>query len=168
MRSAIAKLLTARNRDRRRGREYCGARHSSDRARKPDTDTSKRAALFEGEALRVRRFTEKPDADDGCRVRGCGKLFLEQRNVFVECANVGQCAAGASTQDRGAAGENCGHIWHGKICRDISQAVSEVRKHQRGLCGARAAFGKGREAKQYFLPSGGFRMERSRLVDGAA
>ena len=57
-------------------------------------------AAYQGDALRVRRFTEKPDAKQGGRVRERRKLLLEQRNVFVECAHAGRCAAGASAEDR--------------------------------------------------------------------
>ena len=68
-----------------------------------------------------------------CRRR---KLFLEQRNVSVERAHAGRCAARTSAEDGAAAGRNCSGIWHAQVCSDVSQAVSEVRKHQRGLCGA--------------------------------
>ena len=49
-------------------------------------------SAFDGDALRVRRFTEKPDAE-GCGFRGRGKLFLEQWHVFMERADAGRCAA---------------------------------------------------------------------------
>ncbi len=34
-------------------------------------------ATLQEDALRVRRFTEKPDAEKAAAFRGCGKLFLE-------------------------------------------------------------------------------------------
>jgi len=45
-----------------------------------------------GGALRVRRFTEKPDAEKAAAFVAAG-IILEQWNVPVERSHAGQCAA---------------------------------------------------------------------------
>ena len=167
-REAISRDAGAGHRDRGRGREHRGARHPSQLAPKPDMDTSKPAARSRATSLRVRRFTEKPDADQGRGICRGGKLFLEQRHVPVERAHPGRRTARASAQDRAAAGGNRRRVRHTQIRRHFSQALSQVRKHQRRLCRARAALREGRTGVEYFLPARRFRLERPGFVDGAA
>ena len=116
----------------------------SDSRRKPAMATSKPGAAFGENALRVRRFTEKPDARTRRRISGGRQLFLEQRHVPVERAHPGQRAARAPAQDRAAAREDCREPSARASSPRLSQALSQVRKHQHRLRRARAAFGQGR------------------------
>ena len=153
--------------DRGCGREYRGAGHPSEPR---------------GDRLRIHRSRERisgrgsaraplhreAGCEQGGRIRGRRKLFLEQRHVSVERAHPGRRAARTPAEDCGPAGGDCGDLRHAQIREYVSEALSQVRKHQRGLCRARAALGEGRAGRKHLLPSGGFRMERSGFVDRPA
>ncbi len=101
-------------------------------------------ASFDGDALRVRRFTEKPDAEKAAEFVAAGNYYWNSGMFSVECAHARRCVKGAPPKDRSAARGNRSRLRHAQVCGDLSQAISEVRKHQRGLCCARAPFGEGR------------------------
>jgi hypothetical protein len=101
------------------------------RARKPATATLRRAAPPTATRLRVRRFTEKPNAENRCGFRGCEKLFLEQRYVPVECSHAGQCAARASSPTAPYWSKSPRFRHGANLQCDFPQALSEMRKHQR-------------------------------------
>ena len=63
-------------------------------------------SLGSGEALRVRCFTEKPNAETAVEFLKGGKLLLEQWNVFVERAHSGKCAHRTFAEDGRGAGED--------------------------------------------------------------
>ncbi len=52
-----------------------------------------------GEALRVRRFTEKPDSERAAGIFECWQLLLEQRHVSVERSYAGGCARRTAAED---------------------------------------------------------------------
>ena len=58
-------------------------------------------------ALRVRRFTEKPNLNRAQEFVAVRKLLLEFRDVSVVGEDAGQCCARTSAGDGSAAGEDC-------------------------------------------------------------
>jgi hypothetical protein len=165
MKSAFVKLWRAAFRSRPLVRtSWCWA--FGRLARRPATGTSKRGASkasFAGAQLHGKTGRSK----SGGICHG-GKLFLEQRNLLVERAHAGQCAAGASAQDGAAARRNC---------RVRSARASLRRLSANSIQNAKTSastmpfWSRGRRKAnggEYFLPARGFWLERSRLLDRAA
>ena len=125
-------------------------------------------SAFQGDVLRVRRFTEKPDANKAAEFVAAGNYFWNSGMFLWSARTLSRRAAGTSAEDCAPAGRDCGGVWHTQIREDFSEAVSQVRKHQCGLCRAGAALGEGRAGRKHLLPAGGFWLERSGIVDGLA
>ena len=109
-----------------------------------------------GQRIRGRRAARAPlHREAGCRegrrIRCGGKLFLEQRNVSVERAHAGRMrCASILPKTAPLLEEIAAAFGTRKFARDLSQALSQVRKHQRRLRGAGAAFGEGRAGSRTF------------------
>ena len=116
-------------------------------------------ASFESDSLRVRRFTEKPDATRAAEFVKAGNYFWNSgmflwsartlANALLEhlpktAALLQQIAAAFGTRKFGAT---------------FRPAISEMRKHQYRLCRARAPFGQGRAELQHHLPTRRLRLE---------
>ena len=131
-------------------------------------DTSRPGALFQGDALRVRRFTEKPDADKAAEFVGAGNYFWNSGMFLWSARTLADALQEHLPKTAPLLEEIAAAFGTRKFAATFRKLLSQVRKHQRGLCRAGAALGERRTGREYFLPAGGFWLERSGLVDGAA
>ena len=93
-------------------------------------------SAFQGDALRVRRFTEKPDAKKAAEFVAAGNYFWNSGMFLWSARTLADALREHLPKTASAAGRDCGGVRNAQVCRHVSQAVSEVRKHQRGLRGA--------------------------------
>ena len=108
---------------------------------------------FKGDALRARRFTEKPDAARAAEfvkaatTSGTAACFCGARVRWpTHCSSICRRRQLLLRAD-------CCDLRHAQICRDICPAVSQVREHQHRLCSAGAALAKGEQKSNIYLPA---------------
>ncbi len=77
-------------------------------------------------ARRVKRFREKPDRHTAERLPDGGQLCLEWRDLFVACADAGECDQGTCAGYGGSAGEDCGGLGDGEFARVFAETYPEV------------------------------------------
>ncbi len=107
-------------------------------------------SAFQGEALRVRRFTEKPDAKKAAEFVAAGNYFWNSGMFLWSARTLADALREHLPKTAPLLEEIAAAFGTRKFAADVSQAVSQVRKHQRGLCGAGAAFGERRSRRETF------------------
>ena len=123
---------------------------------------------FESDALRVRRFTEKPDAEKAAAFVAAGNYFWNSGMFLWSARTLANALREHLPRTAPLLEEIAAAFGTRKICGDFQEAISEVRKHQRRLRRAGTAVGKGRAGRKHRLPSCGFRLERPGFVDRSA
>ena len=125
-------------------------------------------SLASGDALRVRRFTEKPNAEKAAEFVERGNYYWNSGMFLWSARTLANALTEHLPKTAAVLEKIAADLRHEQIRRDVPQALSQVREHQRGLRCPRAALGKRRGDVEYLLSACRFRLERSGLVDGAA
>ncbi len=160
-------ILKNGNRDRGGGREH---RSAGDPPHAPGDRVwlHRSGSPFQGDALRVRRFTEKPDAARAAEFVQRRKLFLEQRNVPVERAHPGQRAPRAPAQNRRDLEQIAATFGTRKFAATFARLYPKCENISIDYAVLEPRSAKGEQNSNIILPSRRFRVERSGLVDRAA
>ena len=104
---------------------------------KPATDTSRPGGCNQGDALHVRRFTEKPNAERAAEFVAAGNFFWNSGMFLWSAHTLANALTRASAEDGRAAGKNRRRRYGtSKFAATFQAALSEMRKHQHRLCRA--------------------------------
>ena len=82
--------------------------------------------LFQGDALHVRRFTEKPNAERAAEFVAAGSYFWNSGMFLWSAQTLVEALQRTSAQDRVGAGKNRGDLRNAQICCHFQAAVSGV------------------------------------------
>ena len=100
-------------------------------------------SAFQGDVLRVRRFTEKPDANKAAEFVAAGNYFWNSGMFLWSARTLADALREHLPKTAHLLEEIAAAFGTRKFAEYFSEAVSQVRKHQRGLCRAGAALGEG-------------------------
>ncbi len=100
-------------------------------------------SVFSGGALRVRRFTEKPDAEEAAAFVAAGNYFWNSGMFLWSALTLANALREHLPKIAPLLEEIAGAFGTRRFAGDLPQVVSQVREHQRRLRRTGAAFGEG-------------------------
>ena len=125
-------------------------------------------SAFQGDALRVRRFTEKPDAKKAAEFVAAGNYFWNSGMFLWSARTLADALREHLPKTASLLEEIAAAFGTRKFAATFRKLYPKCENISVDYAVLEPRSAKGEQAGQHFLPAGGFWLERSGLVDGAA